>query len=181
MNEPGKYDLARHKSPSSSVVRAPNILSGTRIFFLCPMLTTNWICHLSQHSALLTSTGTQTSFSSVPNMNNVFNMDACCWMKKWYRTFQKLFFHHQSSNSKVWRCNKEGRQASKPYPSINYVLLRKAKPHLFFHFELNKETYRATFVAASNKYLATKPNYHRQSLSHNWLLFAIHITYACLT
>lgn len=75
---------------------------------------------------------------------------------------------------------KGGRLRNHIHP-LNYVLLRKAKPHLFFHFELNKETYRATFVAASNKYLATKPNYYRQSLTHNWLLFAIHITYACLT
>ena len=47
-NELSKYDLARHESPSSSVVRAPNQRTGGHgfnscrglRFFLCPMLVT---------------------------------------------------------------------------------------------------------------------------------------------
>jgi len=54
-NELSKYDLARHESPSSSVVRAPNRSTGGHgshssrglKFFLCPTLVTKWIFHLS--------------------------------------------------------------------------------------------------------------------------------------
>ena len=54
-NELSKYDLARHESPSSSVVRAPDRCTGGHgfdsrrglRFFLCPTLVTNWIFHLS--------------------------------------------------------------------------------------------------------------------------------------
>ena len=48
-NELSKYDLARHESPSSSVVRASDRCTGGHgfdsrrglRFFLCPMLVTN--------------------------------------------------------------------------------------------------------------------------------------------
>ena len=57
------YDLARHESPSSSVVRAPGRCTGGHEFdscrgvrfFLCPTLVTNWIFHLSQGGVLLPS------------------------------------------------------------------------------------------------------------------------------
>ena len=49
-NELSKYDLARHKSPSSSVVRAPDRCTGGHGFdclwglrlLLCPTIATNW-------------------------------------------------------------------------------------------------------------------------------------------
>ena len=48
-NELSKYDLARHESPSTSVVRAPDRYTGGHGFdsrqglrcFLCPTLVTN--------------------------------------------------------------------------------------------------------------------------------------------
>ena len=62
--ELSKYDLARHESLRSSVIRAPDRCTGGHgfdsrrglRFFLCPTLVTNWVFHLSYYFPSLTFT-----------------------------------------------------------------------------------------------------------------------------